>query len=155
MPVELKHSKHSVGQSAYHLVWRPKYNVSVFRHPWVKQVCEDALKESAERHNITIHEMKVMEDHVHMFVELPPTMEVSKALQMLKGASARKFFKKCTVWHRYFAKDGERKPHLWSPGKFYRSVGCVSADVIEKYIKFSNTWDFKYLDKEQRTLTSY
>ena len=106
MPVELKHSKHSVGQSAYHLVWRPKYNVSVFRHPWVKQVCEDALKESAERHNITIHEMKVMEDHVHMFVELPPTMEVSKALQMLKGASARKFFKKCTVWHRYLSKDG-------------------------------------------------
>ena len=155
MSVELKRNNHSVGQSAYHLVWRPKYNVSVFRHPWVKKVCEDALKEAANNHGIIIYEMKVMEDHVHIFVEIPATMEVSKALQLLKGASARRFFQKCTRWHRYFSRDGIKKAHLWSPGKFYRSVGCVTSEIVERYIKFSNKWEFEYLDKQQRTLPSY
>ena len=155
MAVELKHTKHAVGQSAYHFVWRPKYNVAVFRNEWCRKVCEKALREVAEKHRIKIHEMKVMEDHVHIFAEIPPTMEVSKALQLLKGASARRFFQKCTRWQRYFSRDGARKPHLWSPGKFYRSVGCVTSEIIEKYIKFSNKWEFEYLDKQQRTLRSY
>ncbi|HDP73639.1 MAG TPA: hypothetical protein ENN46_01635, partial [Candidatus Woesearchaeota archaeon] len=31
----------------------------------------------------------------------------------------------------------ESGEHLWSPGKFFRSVGNVSADVIQNYIKHS------------------
>ncbi len=69
--MELKHNNHSVGQSAYHFVFRPKYNVSVFRHPYPKKVCEDAFNEVAEKHNISIYEIKVMPDHVNMFVGLP------------------------------------------------------------------------------------
>ena len=152
--MELKHNKHSVGQSAYHLTWRPKYNIKVFRHPWVRDVCEQALKEVANKHKITIYELKVMEDHVHIFAEIPTTMDVSKALQLLKGASARKIFQKCTVWKTYFSKDGIRKPHLWSPGKFFRSVGCVTSEIVEKYIKYSNKWDFKYLEGGQTTLVA-
>ena len=45
--MELKHNEHSVDQSAYHLVWRPKYNVAVFRHPWPRKVIEEAIRESA------------------------------------------------------------------------------------------------------------
>ena len=137
------------------MVWRPKYNVKVFRHPWPRKVCEEALKETAKRHNIDIYEMKIMDDHVHMFVEIPSTINVSKALQLLKGASARAFFKKCTVWERYFSRDGTKKAHLWSPGKFFRSVGCVTSEIVEKYIKYSNTWDFNYLEKEQTRLGSF
>jgi len=153
--VELEHNKHSVGQSAYHLVFRPKYNVCVFRHPWVKQVCEYAFKDVAERHNITIHEMKVMPDHIHMFVGLPPSMSLSKAFQLIKGGSSRIIFQKCTRWKSFFSYNGQKKPHLWSPGTFYRSVGNVKADVIENYIANSNKWDFDYLDKTQATLEAY
>ncbi len=150
--MELKHTKHAVGQSAYHLVWRPKYNVAVFRHKWVRKVIEEALREAAKRHKIEVYEMRVMEDHIHIFAEIPSTMNVSKALQLLKGGSARAFFKKCTVWYAYFSRDGKKKAHLWSPGKFFRSVGCVTSEVVERYIKFSNTWDFKYLEEGQTTL---
>jgi len=152
--VELEHNKHSVGQSAYHIVFRPKYNVCVFRHPWVKNVCEEALKETAKNHNIKIYEMKVMPDHVHLFIGLPPTLSLSKAFQVLKGASARDILQRCTRWRSFFSYDGRKKPHLWSPGKFYRSVGNVKADVIQHYIAHSNKWDFDYLEK-QPTLESY
>jgi len=153
--VKLDHNNHSVGQSAYHIVIRPKYNVCVFRHPWVKQVCEEALNFVAEKYDITIHEMKVMAGHVHLFIGLPPTLSLSKAFQLLKGISARMIFQKCTKWRSFFSYRGEKKPHLWSPGKFYRSVGNVKADVIENYIANSNKWDFDYLDKWQSTLEAY
>ena len=154
--VDLTYRKHSVGQSAYHFVWKPKYNVNVFRHTWCKQVCEDAIKQAASNHKIQIYELRVMPDHIHVFAEVPPSMNVSKALQLLKGVSAREFFKKCTGWKAFFANNGTRKPSLWSPGKFFRSVGSVTADVIENYIKNSqDKWDFGYLDKTQTTLSTY
>jgi len=153
--VKLDHNKHNVGQSAYHIVFRPMYNVSVFRHPWVRQVGEEAFKDVAERHGITIHEMKVMPNHVHMFVGLRPSLSLSKAFQLIKGGSSRIILKKCTTWRAFFSRDGKKKPRLWSPGTFYRSVGNVKADVIENYIANSNKWDFDYLEKTQATLEAY
>jgi putative transposase len=153
--IELTHNKHSVGQSAYHLVWKPKYNVKVFLHPWVRKIGEEAIKDAAKRHNIILYELRVMPDHVHAFVEIPSTMSVSKALQLLKGASAREIFKHCTKWKAFFMK-GHKKAHLWSPGKFFRSVGNVSADVVEEYIRQSQGgWDFSYLNKSQSRLNAF
>ena len=153
--VELTHNKHSVGQSAYHFVWKPKYNVKVFLHPWVREIGEKAIKDTAERHNIHIYELRVLPDHVHVFAELPPGLHVSKTLQLLKGASAREILKRCTKWRDFFQK-GHNKVHLWSPGKFYRSVGNVTAGVVEKYIQQSQDgWNFSYLDKTQSCLDEF
>jgi putative transposase len=154
--MEIKHTKHAVGQSAYHLVWRPKYNVSVFRHAYPRIVCENAIKEIAKQWKIEIIELKVMPDHIHCFVDLPASISVSMALQVLKGGSARIFFKRCTRWRAFFSLDGERKPHLWSPGKFFRSVGSVTAEVIEEYIKYSQEeWNFDFKDLRQKRIEEY
>ena len=153
--VELTFHKHGVGQSAYHFVWRTKYNFSFFRHPYPRKVVMDALRETAERWKIKIYELEVMPDHIHIFVEIPSTMAVAMALQVLKGGSARTFFKKCTIWRRYFLGHGQKKCHLWSPGKFFRSVGSVTAEVVENYIKNSNNWDFEYFKKYQTKLNAY
>ena len=56
--VELTHNKHSVGQSAYHFVRKPKYNVKVFRHYWVRNIGEKAIREAARRHKIRIYELE-------------------------------------------------------------------------------------------------
>ncbi|MEK9184592.1 MAG: IS200/IS605 family transposase [Patescibacteria group bacterium] len=136
----LKHAKHSIGQSAYHIVWRPKYNISVFSKIEYRDVAENAIKEVAQKRKIEIKILKVMPNHVHCFVEIPTTMTLSFAIQILKGGSAKIFFEKCKSWQNYFHK-GHKKAHLWSPGKFFRSVGCVTEDVVENYIKNSNDWD--------------
>ncbi len=151
--MELKHTKHAVGQSAYHFVWRPKYNVKVFLHKWPRKIADEAIREVAIKHKIEIIELKVMPDHVHCFAELPTTISVSMALQILKGGSARIIFKKCTTWYRFFSRDGTKKPHLWSPGKFFRSVGSVKAEVIEEYIKYSQEeWNVDFSDRRQKKL---
>jgi len=153
--VELEHNKHSVGQSAYHLVFRPKYNIKIFRNHWVRDVCDAAIRQAALNHDMTIFELKVMPDHVHIFVGLPPTLSVSKAFQLLKGSSARCILQRCSIWRAFLSNDGKRKPHLWSPGKFFRSVGCVTAEVVQNYIANSNQWDFSYLDRAQKRLGGY
>jgi putative transposase len=154
MTRELKHTRHAVGQSAYHFVWRPKYNVSVFASWFPKKVCEGAIKQVANKWKIEIIELKVMPDHVHCFANVPSTISVSMALQVLKGGSARIIFKRCTKWRAFFSRDGKRQPHLWSPGKFFRSVGSVTAETIEAYIKYSQEeWNFDFKDLKQQQLS--
>ena len=145
--MELKHFQHAVGQNAFHLVWKPKYAKDPFKFEVVRQHCEQFLNEIAEEHNCEIYELKVMPDHIHLFVELPPTLSVSKALQLFKGKSSYKLFRQHPWLRRHF-----RKGHFWSPGKFFRSVGNVTSEVIEHYIAQSQgSWKFT----QQKKLRSF
>ncbi len=77
--------------------------------------------------------LEVIPDHVHCFLELPARQSVAEAPQRLKGYGAFMIFRYHPLLRRYF-----RTGHLWSPGKFFRSVGSVSADAIQHYIAQSN-----------------
>jgi putative transposase len=102
----------------------------MFKREGNKKLCEEVLHEVAKRHNIEITELCVMPDHIHIIVGIPPTMSVSKALQLLKGASSRELFKrKPHLRCRY------HKGHFWSPGKFYRSVGDADMDTVLQYVR--------------------
>src|SRR3989338_7168033 len=130
---KLKHLSHSVGQNYFHFVWKPKWAWDPFKFQSVKAVCEAAIRNAAYRHGIELVEIEVMPDHVHCFVGLHPTMSICKALQLLKRFSAKKIFEHHPWLRKYF-----RTGHLWSPGKFFRSVGSVTKEAIEHYIRESN-----------------
>ncbi|MBO8182862.1 MAG: transposase [Archaeoglobus sp.] len=51
---------HHIGQTIYHLEWCPKYRYKMFRKNKNKKLCEEILKEIAERHRIKILELSVM-----------------------------------------------------------------------------------------------
>lgn len=53
----------------------------------------DALKNVAERHRIFVKELGIMPNYVYMVVFLPPEISVSKAINLLKGASSYELFK--------------------------------------------------------------
>jgi putative transposase len=95
-----------------------------------KKLCEEILEEVAERHKIKIEELSVMSDHIHTVVGLPPTMSVSQALHLLKGASARELFKRKPIFRRRYPRG-----HFWSSGKFYRSVGDADIETVTQYVR--------------------
>jgi putative transposase len=95
-----------------------------------KNLCEQILKEVAERHKINITELSVMPDHIHMVASIPPTMSISKAFHLLKGASAHALFKEKPNFRKRYPKT-----HLWSPGKFYRIVGDADLETVINYVK--------------------
>ena len=128
--MKLISGSHSIGQNLYHLEWCPKCRYNMFRREENKKLCEDILHDIAKRHHITITEMSVMPDHIHLVVELPTTMSVSQAFHFLKGASARELFKQKPNFRQRFPQG-----HFWSPGKFYRTIGDADAETVIHYVR--------------------
>lgn len=128
--MELVSGSHRVGQSLYRLEWCPKYRYHMFKKEENKKLCENVLREIAVRHGITIVELCVMSDHLHMIVEIPPTMSISSAFHLLKGASSHELFKQKPKFRLRYPRG-----HLWSPGKFYRTVGDVDAATTINYVR--------------------
>ena len=87
---------------------------------------------SARRTAIEFHAMEIVEDHVHLFLEFHPTISLSKVVQYLKGSSSYRMFKRHPELKKRY-----RGGSLWSSGKFFRSVGNVTADTISHYINES------------------
>ena len=76
--------------------------------------------------------LEVVEDHVHLFLEFHPNISLSKVVQHLKGGSSYRLFKlHPELREKYWGGS------LWSSGKFYRSIGNVTADTIKHYINDS------------------
>jgi REP-associated tyrosine transposase len=139
----LDHGSHAVGQNCFHFTWTPKYRYPVFRFPNYVREMEQIMREVAQKHSIKIHQLCIEPDHLHCFASFPSTICVSKALGLLKGGSSFKFRRKHARLQTYRA--------LWSKGKFYRSVGSVTTDAVNKYI--NDTHHSSRLPISQQRLT--
>ncbi len=61
----------------------------------IKIYCKIAIEEACKKHEISVGIIKVMDDHVHMIVDVPRTMTDAKAMQIIKGLSAYILFRIC------------------------------------------------------------
>lgn len=68
-------------------------------------------------------------DHVHLLVEYPPKISVSKLVNSLKGVSSRHLRKRYLSMSNYYYKGA-----LWSPSYFAGSCGGAPLNVIKQYI---------------------
>ena len=125
-----RRAAHSAYDTAYHLVWSPKYHKGILTGALAKRV-EELFREISEAHDITIEEMEVSVDHVHIFCSFPPRYAISQVVGRLKSLSARAVFKEFpSIKRRLWG--GE----LWEDGYFARTVGDkVTAEVIRQYIR--------------------
>ncbi len=127
----IRRTKHAVYDLKYHLVWIPKYRKHMFDKE-ISGYVKTIFKKIAEEYEFRIDTMEVMEDHVHVFVEVPPKYSPARVVQIMKSISAREVFRKfpdlrTQLW------AGE----LWNDGYFVRSVGDkVTADIIRRYIEY-------------------
>jgi len=130
--MDLNSFSHGYGQITYHIVLVPKYRYKIFNNEQIKKDCELILNKICTEQHYKLHAIEVVEDHVHLFVEIHPSNSLSEVVQYLKGGSSYRLFKlHPELKKRYW------NGNLWSGGKFYRSVGNVTADTIKHYIKES------------------
>jgi putative transposase len=132
---ELTHYAHCVSENLYHLEWATKYRDDRFRSFFRRSLCEASIRQAASRHGIRVIALRVLVEHVHVFVELCPAMSPSRAVMLLKGYSSWLIRKHV----RHLAEE----KCLWSPGKFIRSVGSVTSETIEHYITMSSNNQLK------------
>ena len=129
--MDIRRTKHAVFDIKYHLVWIPKYRKHILVGK-VAQYTKEVLERIAEEYGMWVDTMEVMEDHVHVFLEAPPSYSPAEVVQIMKSISAREVFKKFPRLRKQFWSR-----ELWSDGYFVRSVGDrVTSEVIRRYIEY-------------------
>ena len=132
----IRRTRHAVYDLKYHLVWIPKYRKNILDKE-VSEYLKVIFSKIAEEYEFKIDTMEVMEDHVHIFVEVPPRYSPARVVQIMKSVSAREAFSKFPDLRKQLW-AGE----LWNDGYFVRSVGDkVTADIIRKYIEYQTHED--------------
>ena len=125
-----RRAAHAAYDTAYHLVWSLKYRKRILEGALAARV-EQMFTEIADSYEITIDEMEVSPDRVHIFCSFPPRYSIAQVIGMFKSLSARAVFRefpqvKRKLWGGEFREDGY----------FARTVGDkVTAEVIRKYIQ--------------------
>lgn len=113
----------------FHIVWLPKYRKKVLEGR-VKERVEELLRECAEVNDWEIQELNVQLDHVHIVIQLPPSISVSKAVQLLKGLTSRMIRAELPeVKKRLWGND------FWADGFFSVTVGSCSEQTVLDYVK--------------------
>ncbi len=71
----------------YHVVWATKNRTSTIPEA-VEDVIREAIAETSRGLDVLIFAVGVMPDHVHVFAQIPPTIEVARVIGRWKGASS-------------------------------------------------------------------
>jgi len=74
--------------------------------------------------------LAVMPDHIHMLVELPPTISVSQAVKTFKDGSGRAIRQTHPELQEWLWGDS-----FWAKGYFAESVGRITENAIKLYIE--------------------
>jgi putative transposase len=131
--VNYTHSRTSVYNVNYHIVWSTKYRREVL----VGDVGADLkllLAQIAESKGFTISTLEVMPDHVRVFASAHPKIAPGYLYKVMKGISGRLLFMRhpdlrAKLW----------KGHLWNPSTFVETVGHISEETVRRYIEDQKT----------------
>ena len=119
---------HTSWECKYHIVFAPKYRRQVIYGQIQKDVGE-ILSMLCRRKGIELIEGKLMKDHVHLLVRIPPKYSVAEIMGYLKGKSSLMIFERhAHMKYRY----GNRK--FWCRGYYVDTVG-KNTEAIKRYIQ--------------------
>ena len=112
-----------------HIVFVTKYRRGVLSDRALA-VAKQSFIDVCYDFGVTLREYDGEEDHVHLLVEFPPTVQLSKLVNSLKGVSSRR------IRARKFPEVENRLGggHLWSPSYFIASCGGAPLDLVREYV---------------------
>jgi len=122
-----RHIQGSVSTITYHFVWCPKYRRKVLTGAVAERLKELLHQKAVELH-CTVKALDVMPDHLHVFVDSPPTLAPQQLANQFKGYTSR-------VLRNEFPHLRSRLPSLWSRSYYVGSAGHVSTETIQNYIE--------------------
>ncbi len=125
---------HTKWECKYHVVWIPKYRrKKLFVE--IRRELGPVLRELARHKESEILEGRLLLDHIHILIAIPPKYAVSQVIGYLKGKSAIHIAR--TFGGRQKNFTGE---HFWARGYYVSTVGIDEA-VIRQYIQHQEDED--------------
>ena len=117
-----------------HLVFVTKYRRHVFTKPILtdlREIFQDVCKDF----EASLEEFEGEKDHVHLLINYPPKVAISRLVNSLKGVSSRMIRRKNYPSIATHLWGGA----LWSPSYFAGSCGGAPISIIRQYIEQQNT----------------
>jgi putative transposase len=106
----------------YHIVFSTKN-----REPWISQSIEQRVWEYlggiARKNDIVPVRIGGVDDHVHLVASIPPTLAISKAVQLIKGGSS--------LW---FHETFHRSAFAWQDGYGAFTVSKSQLPEVLRYV---------------------
>jgi putative transposase len=124
------HERGYVYNFHFQLVWVTKYRHEAFTTPKLVAEMADILTKIARLNEVTIEQMTVMPDHIHLLLSFKPKYAPTNVVKAFKGGSARLFFEQ----HPEIKSQKFWGGHLWSPSYFMSTLGDMSKMTVENYI---------------------
>ena len=128
---------HSIWKCTYHIIFCPKYRYKVLEGSSEILVRNQIYRLCGQKDQISIEEINIQPDHVHLILSIPPKYSVSETMGYIKGKLARKLFdSQKELTKKYWGK------HIWSRGYCVSTIG-LDEDKVKKYVKWQQ-------EKEQK-----
>ena len=124
---------HSSWDCKYHVIFVPKYRKKVI-YGNIRSHLGQIFHELARQKECKIVEGKLVIDHVHMCIEIPPKYAVSSIIGFLKGKSAIAIARMSGKQRNF---NGE---NFWARGYAVSTVG-YDLEAIRKYIRQQENMD--------------
>ena len=125
----IRRGRHCVFLMHVHLVFVTKYRKKIFTKRMLKSL-NSVFSDICCDFEAELSEFNGESDHVHLLVNYPPKVSVSKLVNSLKGVSSR-------LLRRDYPNLAHHcmKTQLWSPSYFAGSCGGAPLTVIRQYIE--------------------
>lgn len=132
MPSEdlVRLGRHAVWDLHVHLVFITKYRRGALTDPILSD-CERIMRDVCEDFGCELREFSGEDDHVHLLVGFPATVQLSRLVNSLKGVSSRYLRRDHPEHLGKFLWGG----HLWSRSYYAGTAGGAPLSVIAKYVR--------------------
>lgn len=126
--MELRRGRHVVTNLHVHLVFVTRYRRDIFDADALARLRESFASVAVD-FEARLVECNGEADHVHLLLEYPPTVALSKLVNSLKGVGSRLLLRDRADLRRQCPKG------LWSPSYFAASCGGAPLDIIQDYVR--------------------
>ena len=126
---EIYKNRHSAYNLHVHLVFITKYRKKVLADNH-RQYFKEVVAEICKDFGAELKECNGEGDHVHMLIQYPPTVQLSKMVNNLKSVTSRRMRANFIDLRAAY-----NKPVLWSRSYFAGSCGGAPLKIIKQYIQ--------------------
>jgi putative transposase len=130
---DIRTGRHCVFALHAHLVFVTKFRHRVFTDTHLNRM-EEIMRDVCANFETELREFNGGNNHVHLLVNFPPKIALSKLVNSLKGVSSRRMRQEFPELARHYY----RATKLWSGSYFAGSVGGAPISVLRQYIEQQN-----------------
>ncbi|UPL47283.1 MULTISPECIES: IS200/IS605 family transposase [Bacillus] len=128
---DYRKTKTTVSLINYHFVFCPRYRRKIFLNAKVEVRFKALVQELCNELDIVIIAMECDKDHVHLFLNAPPTLSPADIMAKVKGVTSKRL--------REEFSHLVHLPSLWTRSYFISTAGNVSSETIQHYVESQKT----------------